>query len=69
MSSAAFTQKETMFLTALELKGPDRRREFLDQACADNPRLRAEVEKLLAVQADAEQFFTESNLALRIVKE
>ncbi len=37
----------TLFLQAREQSSPDERKTFVDQACADDPGLRAEVEQLL----------------------
>ena len=39
--------KKTLFLSAIELPTREQRREFLDEACGDNPQLREEVESLL----------------------
>ena len=56
---------------ALEL-APSERGPFLDQACARQPALRAEVESLLAAHAKANAFFpserTESNEASRVAE-
>lgn len=50
-----------MFYIALCIKDEARRKAFLEQTCAKNPEMRVEVESLLAVQADAEKFFTDVN--------
>ena len=39
--------EESVFGTALEKQDPRERAAFLDQACADNPELRRNVESLL----------------------
>src|SRR5262245_52836749 len=36
---------------------PSQRAAFLDQACGDNPELRAEIDSLLKTHVDAEKFF------------
>jgi tetratricopeptide (TPR) repeat protein/serine/threonine protein kinase len=45
-----------LFLKALELRGPVERRQYLDEACANDAALRAEVESLLAASARAGHF-------------
>jgi non-specific serine/threonine protein kinase/serine/threonine-protein kinase len=45
------------FAEALEM-GPDRRTAFLDQICADQPELRAEIESLLAAHEKATEFLS-----------
>ena len=52
-------QEENIFDAARNLANPAARRVFLDQACADDPDLRARVESLLAAEAGAEKFFNE----------
>lgn len=47
---------ESIFLTALKLTDPDKRRAYLDKACAGNPSLRDEVESLLRASAEDSQF-------------
>ena len=47
---------EAIFGHALEL-APNERNAYLDQACADDPAVRAEVESLLACDADASPTF------------
>src|SRR5579871_5236992 len=41
------------FLRAVELSSPEERRAYLDQACPENPELRAQVEALLAASERA----------------
>lgn len=48
--------EESIFATVLELKTADERQAYLNQACAGNPELRAQVESLLAADADAGSF-------------
>src|SRR5262245_9468758 len=45
-----------LFLKALELRSAEERRRFLDEACAQDPALRAEVESLLEASARAGSF-------------
>ena len=53
-----------LFCKALSLADPAKRCDFLNHACAGRPALRAQVEKLLAVQAEAESFFAEAERAI-----
>jgi eukaryotic-like serine/threonine-protein kinase len=54
----ALTEKaEEIFYSALEIKSPDERVEFLDRACLKNAELRAAVDELLVSQSKAEKFF------------
>lgn len=55
MTPERYQQVGKLCLDALQLE-PDRRATFLDQACADNPSLRRQVESLLAYQQRAENF-------------
>ena len=50
--------EEEVFDAARKLTGEAERRAFLDQKCANNPALRARIERLLAVQASAEKIFS-----------
>jgi serine/threonine protein kinase len=50
-------QEETIFDAARNLASPAARQVFLNQACADDPVLRARIEGLLAAEAGAEKFF------------
>ena len=54
---------EDIFCSALEIQPPDRRKFFLDRACSGDAALRSVVEKLLAAQSDAENFFPEGGVA------
>jgi eukaryotic-like serine/threonine-protein kinase len=49
-----------LFHAAQMLTEPRSRQAFLDQACVDDPELRARLEALLASQPDAENFFGEA---------
>lgn len=55
MTPERYQQVGKLCLDALRLE-PDRRAPFLDQACADSPSLRRQVESLLAYQQQAENF-------------
>jgi len=46
----------SLFLDAIEMSSPDQRVAFLDEACAGDPALRAEVEQLLKAHDDAGSF-------------
>jgi hypothetical protein len=57
-------QEEDLFCEALSRTDPAKRSVFLDQTCAGKPVLRARVEELLAVHAEAERFFAKAELAI-----
>jgi serine/threonine protein kinase len=52
--------EESVFATALEKNSPRERQAFLDEACAGNAELRAQVEELLRADADAGSFLEHS---------
>ena len=56
-------QEMDLFYEAAMLADPAKRGAFLDQACAGNSNLRARVEKLLVIHAEAEKFFASAELA------
>jgi serine/threonine protein kinase len=66
MMNVATQREEDLYAAARQLIDPTERRVFLDRACAADPMLRARIEKLLAAEADAERFFTESASALNL---
>jgi tetratricopeptide (TPR) repeat protein len=55
--------EETLFDAARNLVSPAARRAFLDQACANDPDLRARIEALLEAGAEAEDFFKDAGRA------
>jgi serine/threonine protein kinase len=55
--STRVPHEKAVFCEALEITDPDQRRQFLDQACAADKALRAQVEKLLALSQSAGDFF------------
>lgn len=55
-------REETLFFEALGQSDPVKRSVFLGRACAGEPALRARVEKLLAVQTEAERFLPRPNV-------
>jgi hypothetical protein len=59
-------REEDLFFKALEQPDPVKRGVFLGRACSGRPGLRARVEKLLAIQTEAERFFAEVERATRI---
>src|SRR5262245_50726069 len=63
--SGATQQVEMLFDAARVLADPTERKEFLDRACGENSRLRAQVEGLLASQQEADRCFDEGVSALR----
>ena len=62
---AATLQEEMLFDAARQLASPAACKEFLDRACAGDAALHARVMALLASQADADRFFTQSASAMR----
>ena len=60
-------QEEDLFFEALSRTDPAERTAFLDQTCAGKPVLRARVEKMLAVHAEADKFFAEAELAISLL--
>src|SRR5258707_14542829 len=62
---AATLQEEMLFDAARQLASPAACKEFLDRACAGDAALHARVTALLASQADADRFFTQSASAMR----
>jgi serine/threonine protein kinase len=57
--STARQREEEIFDSALEIANAAERNALLDRACADNPQLRARLEKLLAAHERAERFFSD----------
>src|SRR5262249_38490730 len=45
-----------LFLKALDIRSPEQRKSYLDQACGGNAELRAQVEALLSASANAGSF-------------
>jgi serine/threonine protein kinase len=66
MKSTATQREEELFDTARKLTDAAVRRAFLDQACAEDPALRARLDELLAAEQDAERFFAETSPALTL---
>jgi serine/threonine protein kinase len=56
--------EKALFEAGRGLDDPAAREAFLDQACSGNPALRKRLEKLLGVQASAEEFFSIAPLAV-----
>jgi hypothetical protein len=65
--SVSISREKTVFYAALEVADPAHRRQFLDQACADDAELRVAVEGLLAAHADAEPFFDDCASSVMIL--
>ena len=61
--------EDAVFYAALNVSDPAQRKRFLDQACAGQAELRAEVESLLAGEAEAEQRFAKGGAALNLTAE
>ncbi len=60
--------EDTLYYAALQLQGTARQ-VFLDQACVDNPSLRAALDELLATQQDAEELLKHGDDALSLFPE
>jgi serine/threonine protein kinase len=67
--NAASLWEDLVYEAALKVEDSAARKVFLDQACVGDPGLRAAVEEMLSTRAEAERFFTESSLALRVSAE
>ncbi len=63
--SEAFKREESIFQEAVELTDAGQRRRFLDEACAGDPAIRADVEALLAAHEIATRFFDEGGRSLK----
>jgi serine/threonine protein kinase/WD40 repeat protein len=59
--SAAGADVKSIFGQAMALSSPEERAAFLQQACAGNPELRAEIESLLQAHRDVGSFLGERN--------
>jgi serine/threonine protein kinase len=66
MDEATNLAEET-FCAALPM-APEERRAYLDQTCADNPTLRAKVERMLSRHAKADTFFQSSRPGIDVVQ-
>lgn len=53
---------ENVFYSAFEIKQPDERKAFLDQACQGDDQLRRQVDEMLALQPKLDQVFPEGGL-------
>jgi serine/threonine protein kinase len=62
-------RERQLFLAALEEADPEARKRFLDQACADDPSLRANLDKLLRAHTQSDRFFGGMNDLLHQVVE
>ena len=56
--------EDSVFFAALHVTDAEQRRVFLDQACIDNPGLRAVVEEMLASQEDADRWIDRGYTAI-----
>jgi hypothetical protein len=66
MDEAANLGEET-FCAALPM-APEERRAYLEQACADNPALRAKVERMLSRHTKADAFFKKNQPGIDVVQ-
>jgi serine/threonine protein kinase len=64
--TAAKQLEDALFFTALHVTDAEQRSLFLDQACLDNPALRAVVEEMLASQDDAERMIERGMTAIAL---
>lgn len=65
MIDASIQRAEDVFCAALEIKNPDEREAFLENACAGDLDLRARVEAMLDSQKEVDRFFLDSLPALK----
>lgn len=63
MIDAVTDRAEDIYYSALEIKSPEQRSTFLEQACKGDLKLRSVVDKLLASQPSVEKFFQEGGVA------
>jgi len=63
---ATTQREEEIFDAARTLSDAAARATFLDQSCAGDPALRARLDRLLAVAADADRFFADGGTALSV---
>jgi len=62
MTDPLTEKAEDIFCSALEIRSPEERKAFLDEACNGDTALRSTVDKLLASQPAAENFFKEGGI-------
>ena len=62
MRSSSGKQQVDIFYTALCIKNDDKRKAFLERACAKDAAMLAHIEKLLAVRGDADRFFADCSI-------
>src|SRR6185369_8293946 len=62
--STQVPREKAVFCQALEIADPERRRQFLDEACGADQALREAVNKLLAISQSAGGFFQDCAPAL-----
>jgi serine/threonine protein kinase len=62
-------QQQEIFDAALEITDAAERGPLLDRACAGNPQIRKQIEELLAAQAGAEKFFSDSITSIALTTE
>jgi serine/threonine protein kinase/tetratricopeptide (TPR) repeat protein len=69
MSHTTKQLEDAIFYSASCISDSAQRRQFLDQACAGNPKLRSVVEEMLCGQADAEKLFIKGRSAMQLASE
>lgn len=65
----AKSRMENLYEAASLLTDAGAQRDFLQRECPDDPALRTEIEKLLALQPETERFFAEAELATKLQKD
>lgn len=60
MPEAGGNEEEAIFWSALQISAPAERAAFLNDACQDRPTLREKVDRMLALQPEADEFFLEA---------
>jgi hypothetical protein len=61
--AASPKKQDSIFWAAVEIVSPAKRAKFLDNACSENPRQRAELEEMLTAYPKAKQFLEEPLVA------
>ncbi len=64
--STSKSMEDAVFYAAASISDLAQRQQFLDQACARNPELRAAVEGLLSARDEAETFFAKSRSTMQL---
>lgn len=69
MSKAMREKVEQIFVSALEIDAKENLKAFLDRACQGDDRVRAEVERMLALRPEFEKMFPEGGVVFALTEE